>query len=415
MFRSLSSNDFPPLGKFVLDFPPVKEKPVELAEVHLLTGVNGTGKTRLLAVLAAMLGNPAPLQKRMRGVAQPRILNIVIDGHPDQKTRFNASQSSGGWHVAQPADQEVIQWCRDVPAFAYHGGAYVCDSNVTVMAKVVKPDRALCLSFSRPEGYSPTLLQAITNLKMQATMEAMDEGANATQARSTVLIQTLEATLTEITGKPFRFHVSPYPQPGLSVKWAGTYLPFDVLPDGLRSIIGWMVDSVVTMDAWFQGKGDLMNTNAVFLLDEVESHLHPVWQRRILPAFQHLFPNAQIIVATHSPFVISSLNHGWIHRLILHENGIVTVEQPMPASAGDSYISVLEDIMGVNEWYDPETEQLLEKFRAQRDRAYQGDHEAKASAVKLAGEIGKRSMELGYIMGKELSQMDRQLAKAQAK
>jgi hypothetical protein len=87
----------------------------------------------------------------------------------------------------------------------------------------------------------------------------------------------------------------------------------------------------------------------------------------------------------------------------------------MPASAGDSYISVLEDIMGVKEWYDPETEHLLGEFRALRDRAYQGDQDAKASAVKLAGEIGKRSMELGYIMGKELSQMDRQLAKALAK
>lgn len=241
MFRSLSSNDFPPLGKFVLEFPPVKEKPVELAEVHLLTGVNGTGKTRLLAVLAAMLGNPAPLSKRMRGIAQPRLLGVETIFQPGRKTQYNASQSSGGWRVIHPSDQEVIRQFSEVPAFAYHGGAYVCDSTVSVMAKVTKPDRAQCLSFSRPEGYSGVLLQAITNLKMQATMEAMDEGADATQARSTLLIQALETTLTKITGRPFRFHVSPYPQPGLSVKWAGTYLAFDVLPDGLRSIIGWMV------------------------------------------------------------------------------------------------------------------------------------------------------------------------------
>src|ERR1017187_2573127 len=208
MFRSLSSDDFPPLGRFVLKLAPVKNKPVELAEVHVFTGVNGTGKTRLLAVLAALLGNPAPLQKRLKGPGNPRKLYVETTVQPGHNTQFAASSAGGvGWSVSAMADQEVIQWCRDVPAFAYHGTAYICDSSVTVMAKVAKPDRAMCLSFSRPEGYSPTLLQEITNLKMQATMESMNEGTGPVEARSTLLIQALEKTLTEITGRPFRFHV----------------------------------------------------------------------------------------------------------------------------------------------------------------------------------------------------------------
>jgi predicted ATP-binding protein involved in virulence len=192
-------------------------------------------------------------------------------------------------------------------------------------------------------------------------------------------------------------------------------LPFDLLADGLRSIIGWMVDAVVMMDAWLQGQSSVMDTEAVFLLDEIESHLHPAWQRRILPAFQHLFPKAQIFVATHSPFVISSLNHGWVHRLILEQDGKVKALPPVSASAGDSYISVVEEIMGLEEWYDPETEKLLADFRAERDRAYQGDSHAKAKAIQLAEQIGSRSMELGYVMGRELSQMERRLGKAEAK
>jgi hypothetical protein len=39
MFRVLASDDFPPFGKFRMDFPPVENKPAELAEVHLFTGV----------------------------------------------------------------------------------------------------------------------------------------------------------------------------------------------------------------------------------------------------------------------------------------------------------------------------------------------------------------------------------------
>lgn len=91
----------------------------------------------------------------------------------------------------------------------------------------------------------------------------------------------------------------------------------------------------------------------------------------------------------------------------------MTNKEPKPASEGDSYVSVVEDIMGVNEWYDPETEKLLADFRDKRDAAYKGFN-AKAAARDLAGVIGKRSLELDYMMGRELSQMDRQLTKAVA-
>ena len=221
--------------------------------------------------------------------------------------------------------------------------------------------------------------------------------------------------MTGVTGQRFLFNVTAYPQPVLQVRWANVEMPFDLLPDGLRSIIGWMVDAMAMMDAWLQGKGLLAETEAVFLLDEVESHLHPVWQRRVLPAFQRLFPKARIFVATHSPFVISSLSHGWIHPLSLEKDGKVKVLPPVPAGAGESYISVIEDIMGMEEWYDPETEKLLAEFRTERDRAYRGDAEARGRAVQLAEGLSARSMELGYLMGRELSQMERQLAKAGAK
>ena len=194
-------------------------------------------------------------------------------------------------------------------------------------------------------------------------------------------------------------------------------LPFDVLPDGLRAIIGWLVHALVMMDVWLQGKGDPTNTEAVFLLDEIESHLHPAWQRKILPAFQRLFPKAQIFVATHSPFVIASLNHGWIHSLKMDANGKVQNEKPKAASKGDSYISVVEEIMGVKEWFDPETESLLANFRKLRDAAYDSSitaderEQSHQQARQLGLQIGQRSMELDFMMGKELNQLERQMAK----
>ena len=165
------------------------------------------------------------------------------------------------------------------------------------------------------------------------------------------------------------------------------------------------------MDAALQGKGDPMTASSIFLLDEIENHLHPAWQRRVLPAFQRLFPKSQMIVATHSPFLIASVNYGWIHPISLQTDGSARVESQVAASKGDSYITVLEDIMGLKELYDPETEKLLTAFRAERTAAYNGDNDAASRARDLAKSIGKRSLELDYMMGRELSQMDRQLSK----
>ena len=290
------------------------------------------------------------------------------------------------------------------------------------MGTIQRPPRDYFLSFTKPENSSQILLQAVTNLLFEAAVDSLNISTDdKVHSKSARLVKLLESTLLEITGTKFQFKIEKFPQISLFAVWGGTKLPFDVLPDGLRAIIGWLVHALVMMDVWLQGKGDPTNTEVVFLLDEIESHLHPAWQRKILPAFQRLFPKAQIFVATHSPFVIASLNHGWIHSLKMEANGSVKIEKPKAASQGDSYISVVEDIMGVKEWFDPESEALLVEFRKKRDMACSPDitsderEQAHKQARQLGLQIGLRSRELDFIMGKELNQLDRQLAKASGK
>ena len=96
------------------------------------------------------------------------------------------------------------------------------------------------------------------------------------------------------------------------------------------------------------------------------------------------------------------------------DDGTARAEKTVAASEGDSYLTVLEDIMGLKELYDPETEALLAKFREERNAAYRGDVVARDKARELAVQIGKRSDELQFMMGRELHQMDRQLHKARS-
>ena len=53
----------------------------------------------------------------------------------------------------------------------------------------------------------------------------------------------------------------------------------------------------------------------IVLIDEIEQHLHIAWQKRILPFLVKVFPNIQFIVATHSPFVVSSIKSAVVYDL----------------------------------------------------------------------------------------------------
>ena len=70
--------------------------------------------------------------------------------------------------------------------------------------------------------------------------------------------------------------------------------------------------------------------NGVILIDEIELHLHPAWQRGILPALRKTFPNVQFIVTTHSPQTLSTLMKD---QIVVVENGQL-YQQPIQIRSG---------------------------------------------------------------------------------
>jgi predicted ATP-binding protein involved in virulence len=70
---------------------------------------------------------------------------------------------------------------------------------------------------------------------------------------------------------------------------------------------------------------DSFDMEEIVLIDEIETHLHLELQKNILPILTKLFPNLQFIITSHSPFVLSSLDHAVIYDLeknILVEKGM---------------------------------------------------------------------------------------------
>lgn len=261
------------------------------------------------------------------------------------------------------------------------------------------------LVFSRSNDEDKMVGQSMVNVKMGAAMDNLQ----GESGRNTELSERLEAAVSKITGRKFSFRVNPDPTVSLRVDWGiAKNMRLAQLPDGLRSIIGWLVSCAAKLSAQFPEEAHPLDIPVILVIDEPEGYLHPAWQRQVLPAAQLRLPNAQIFAATHSPWIISSVNSGWIHILRADAEGAVTVDDPVPCSEGDSYIDVVEDILGVSERYDPETEEMLKKFRELRDQVKSGKEDLEPELRELARRIANRSESLSNMMGRELWQLERQ-------
>lgn len=119
-----------------------------------------------------------------------------------------------------------------------------------------------------------------------------------------------------------------------------TIIRFASLSDGYRNVIKIVTDIATKMCILnpYAGAEVLKMTPGVVIIDELDLSLHPTWQKRIIRILKELFPKIQFICATHSPFIIQSLEEG---ELIVLDD----VEELV--YAGQSIEDIAEDIMGV--------------------------------------------------------------------
>lgn len=117
-------------------------------------------------------------------------------------------------------------------------------------------------------------------------------------------------------------------------------LIFQQLSDGYRNDIKIVTDIATKMCILnpYLGKDTLILTPGIVVIDELDLSLHPTWQRRIVDILKDLFPKVQFICATHSPFIIQSLEPGELITL----DSILDEEY-----SGQSIEDIAEDVMNV--------------------------------------------------------------------
>ncbi len=107
---------------------------------------------------------------------------------------------------------------------------------------------------------------------------------------------------------------------------------------------------------------------AILLIDEIENHLHPTWQRRVIPALLEHFPGLQIFATTHSPFMVAGLKMGQVHLLKRDEDGSVTATTNERDVIGWTADEILRNMMGVEEPTDQLTVDRANRLRLLREK-----------------------------------------------
>jgi len=165
-----------------------------------------------------------------------------------------------------------------------------------------------------------------------------------------------DAVLACIPGAQDFFHDTEYDELTIRLDKEGL-VPFNSLSDGYRNMVAMVADiahRTSRLNPQY-GKDAALNTKGVVLIDEIDLHLHPKWQRRVVADLQRAFPELQFIASTHSPFILQSLKPGEVIDLDqprVSEADSSTAEgvaAPGPGSpfSDRSIEDIVEEVMGV--------------------------------------------------------------------
>jgi predicted ATP-binding protein involved in virulence len=145
----------------------------------------------------------------------------------------------------------------------------------------------------------------------------------------------------------------------------GNIIPEGLLSDGYRNFL-WLLIEI----AWrcyilnpFLGQEAAAKTKGIVTIDEVDLHLHPKWQQRIVPILAEAFPNIQFVISTHSPIVLSSVKGNVLRlegdKVFVQENlyglkpsqvleGFMQIQERLPKFMGDiqTYFTLINQEQG---------------------------------------------------------------------
>ncbi|NER21734.1 MAG: AAA family ATPase [Symploca sp. SIO1B1] len=174
----------------------------------------------------------------------------------------------------------------------------------------------------------------------------------------------------------------------MTVSKAEQELIINQLSDGEKCLLAMAGDIARRLAIANPNLENPLHGSGVVLIDEIELHLHPSWERRIIDSLTNTFPHCQFIVTTHSPQVVSHVKPEAVYVLEKADHGIIVYHPE--GSFGRESNRILVDLMGVDERPEAIKQDLLQLLRL----IDAGDlDKARELRQQLAQEIGGGELE----------------------
>lgn len=175
---------------------------------------------------------------------------------------------------------------------------------------------------------------------------------------------------------------------------AGVTLRVEQLSQGEKSLLALIADIVRRLVLLNPSLDDPLNGNGIVLIDEIDLHLHPAWQQKVIPSLLSTFPNIQFILTTHSPQVLSTIRKECI--LVVGENseGNIVASTPYAYSYGEPSNDVLQSIMHVDPQPPVDEKEKLQRLTALVDQGLYENPDAIELRKELEQSLNKNHPQL---------------------
>ena len=160
------------------------------------------------------------------------------------------------------------------------------------------------------------------------------------------------------------------------------------LSDGIKNVLAMIADIAyrcVLLNGHL-GEDAAKKSSGIVMIDEIDMHLHPIWQQSVVGSLREAFPNIQFIVTTHSPQVLSTVPKECIRVLGTNAEGEDIAATPLAASYGEPSNDVLQAIMHVDPQPPVPEKNLLDELTSLVD---QGEYQS-ARTKELLTDLKKK-------------------------
>ncbi|MDO4228846.1 MAG: AAA family ATPase [Capnocytophaga sp.] len=312
---------------YLKNIGPFLEGEIEFDQVTILTGENGTGKTVVLDAIRKMLLSP-------NGNHTTKIRNIV---RKNENFRIELSLFVNEEDISIYAEEFLSQYDTKPFNIQKNGIPFYEISNKFVGTHNSKGNFWITnfwtsqndhsdfytssLDFIKPENYLIDSLDGIQkNVETIETVTFLDYYKSSEGPKEKKEGEYIFEILKKI------FKISLYEGEFLYVDRSrlmpiviqnGAEVSLDKLSSGNLYLVQRLIGLLRQMYSVYKLNDlpleEMCNTPGLLLIDEAENHLHPKWQKTFVKSILELFPNLQIVVATHSPFIVGSVENAKIY------------------------------------------------------------------------------------------------------